>query len=30
MEKEQQSKDDGRYIIFYTFTGEPDEQEEEE
>lgn len=30
MEKEQQPKDDGRYIIFYTFGDEPDEQEEEE
>lgn len=32
MEKEQQSKDDGRYIIFYTFDDEaekPNEQEEE-
>ena len=33
MEREQQPKDDGRYIVFYTFdneTGDQDEQEEEE
>lgn len=30
LEKECQQKDDGRYIIFYIFDYEPDEQEEEE
>ena len=32
MEKERETKEDGRYIIFYTFSDEPheDEQKEEE
>lgn len=30
MEKERQTKDDGRYIIFYTFEEEPEEEREEE
>lgn len=30
MKKEKETKEDGRYIIFYTFDDEPVEQEEEE
>lgn len=30
MEKEQQTKPDGRYIIFYTFGEEAEEQEKQE
>lgn len=30
VDKTQLTKDDGRYIIFYTFGDEPDEQEEGE
>jgi hypothetical protein len=30
VDKEQLTKEDGRYIIFYTFNDEPVEQEDEE
>ncbi len=30
MKKEQRHKDDGRYIIFYTFADEPEDEEKEE
>ena len=30
MEKERETKEDGRYIIFYAFSDEPDEDEQKE
>lgn len=30
MEKEQQPKDDGRYIVFYTFEDEQGDEEKED